>query len=553
VPEDAVSRRAHGFTFHLARDAEPWLRAEVVDRLDDLEGRPGVTVVKRNAVRTVLRVPLEEAVLFLKRYHVRGPLEWLKYLIVPSRAVAEWRAARAMTAAGLPTARAVLMGEKRAAGILRDGCLATVEIPGAEDYVPYHHRHFRDGGDEELRRDHLARLAALVRRLHDLGFAHGDLHSGNLLVTGPPEESRIHLIDLHSVRVGRRVGLATRLGNLSKLIHSLLTATDGADRVRFLGAYEGDRPVLGDLGVVAPRVLARVAALERRRVKSRTKRCLRRSSSFDLARVGRFRLFLRREIPVFSPLLSVGDHLLSRKKGGREVLKDSRRSALSRQLLAGPEDAARVVVKETKCRGFWDVVKNALRRPRGLASWVNGTGLGVRKLKAARAVALVLDGRWPVVKGSWLLMEDLSGEERLDLYVLRRYAGNLSSAEREEKLRLVTAFARFVKDLHGRGVYHGDLKAVNVYVRSGEGGEPRFKLVDYDRVRFGGRVSRRRRIKNLAQLAASVAVLITKTDRLRFFRAYIPDDDARLFERAYNRGVERECRRKIVVRMEPIE
>jgi tRNA A-37 threonylcarbamoyl transferase component Bud32 len=550
VTDEAVSLRAHGFAYRIVREAEPWLREKVVDRLDALDRAPGVTVVKRNNVRTVLRVPLTEAVLYVKRYHVRGPNEWLKYLFVASRAVAEWRAARAMADAGLPTVRALLMGEQRTAGILRDGCLATVEIPGALDFVPYIHRHFRGGGDQDQRRDLLTRLARLVRRFHDLGFVHGDLHGGNLLVTGPPDASEIHMIDLHSVSVGRRVGRRTRLANLVKLLHSLTTGMDDGDPERFLATYEGDHRVLGRAPL--PLVLSRAAALERRRVVSRSKRCLRRSSSFDQDRIGRYRIYLRREVPSFAPLLAVGDHLLSRRASGRDVLKDSRRSALSRQVLAGPEDSARVVVKETKCRGLGDVLKNAFRRPRGLASWVNGTGLRVRWIHAARPIALVLDGGWPV-RGSFLLMEDLSEHERLDLYVLRRFAGSLSREERAEKVRLVTGFGRFVGDLHRRGVYHGDLKAVNVFVKIDEDGEAVFRLVDYDRVRFGARVTRRRRVKNLAQIAASVAVLITKTDRLRFFRAYAPDEDARRNVKAYNRGVSRECRKKIVVRMDPIE
>ena len=45
-------------------------------------------------------------------------------------------------------------------------------------------------------------------------------------------------------------------------------------------------------------------------------------------------------------------------------------------------------------------------------------------------------------------------------------------------------------------------------------------LADYDRVRFDLPVSPRRRVKNLAQLSASVAICITLADRLRFFRAY---------------------------------
>ena len=53
--------------------------------------------------------------------------------------------------------------------------------------------------------------------------------------------------------------------------------------------------------------------------------------------------------------------------------------------------------------------------------------------------------------------------------------------------------------------------------------------------------------------AASVAVLITKTDRLRFYRAYAFDADSAEHAREYGRGVALQCEKKIVVRMEPIE
>ena len=94
---------------------------------------------------------------------------------------------------------------------------------------------------------------------------------------------------------------------------------------------------------------------------------------------------------------------------------------------------------------------------------------------------------------------------------------------------------------------------MNVYVRMDPGCEPRFILVDYDRVTFGNSVSHRRRIKNLAQLAASIPVCITKTDRLRFWTAYAFDDDSISGRAAYNDGVVAACEKKIMVRMSPIE
>ncbi len=543
--------RAFGFVFRLEPAAADWVIPKVLDRLDGLRDVEGATVVKTNAVRTVLRVPLPEAVLYVKRYHVRGIAERLKYLVVPSRATAEWRAARALVAAGLPSVRAVMTGEKRRAGFLADGCFASEEIPGGMDLVPYIHEHLWDGGEtaETRRHDLLDGLARLVREFHDRGFRHHDLHGGNLLVTGEPGESRIHFIDLHTVKIGGAVAAATRRRNLAKLMLSLTTGTREGDFLRFLTAYEGSEPSIGGAAAALESIAPRIEALERRRVISRTKRCRRRSSSFDLARRGPYRVIRRREVDVDRLLELLPAHDASMAAGGPAVLKDSHRSAISRQAIGDRP----VVVKETRCRGKVDALKNLFRPARGLASWVNGNGLNVRKARAATPLAVIAERCGPLTCRTWLVMEDLVDWTRLDLFALARYAGPLDAERREEKRRLVRAFGGFVANLHRREIYHGDLKAVNAFVRLDEAGEPEFRLVDYDRVTFDRPVNRRRRIKNLAQIAASVAVLVTKTDRLRFFRAYAFDDDARENEKEYNRGVVADCAKKIVVTMDPIE
>ena len=88
-----------GFVFRLDRSTASWVRPGIVDRLDSLRDVEGATVVKTNAVRTVLRVPLPEGVVYAKRFHVRGLSDRLKHLVVPSKAASEWRAARAIAAA----------------------------------------------------------------------------------------------------------------------------------------------------------------------------------------------------------------------------------------------------------------------------------------------------------------------------------------------------------------------------------------------------------------------------------------------------------------------
>ncbi|MFW5722571.1 MAG: lipopolysaccharide kinase InaA family protein, partial [Desulfohalobiaceae bacterium] len=222
MPESVIHRH-RGTRFQLAPERADWLVSELIPRLETLEELEGSQTVKSSNARTVIRAPLPGAVLYVKRYHVRGLHERLKYLVVPSRAKAEWDAARAMSARGLPTVTALMMGEGRRCGVLGSACLAMLEIPGGMDFVPYLLHHFRGDTPESEggRRRLLTRLAALVRDFHDKGFSHQDLHSGNILVTGEPGSCSIHLIDLHKVKVGRRVSKRVRRKNLAKLLFSL--------------------------------------------------------------------------------------------------------------------------------------------------------------------------------------------------------------------------------------------------------------------------------------------------------------------------------------------
>jgi tRNA A-37 threonylcarbamoyl transferase component Bud32 len=88
------------------------------------------------------------------------------------------------------------------------------------------------------------------------------------------------------------------------------------------------------------------------------------------------------------------------------------------------------------------------------------------------------------------------------------------------------ATAAWLAHLHRLGIYHGDVKGVNVLV-GGTLVTPLLYVVDTDRCRFFRRpVDLGRRIRNLAQLAASIPVVVSRTERLRWWRRYT--DDLRL-------------------------
>jgi tRNA A-37 threonylcarbamoyl transferase component Bud32 len=556
---DLVEFEASGLAWRAEAAPSDTIRREIADRLMSIESVAGVEVLKRNLVRTVLRVPLASGGrVIVKRYAVRGLRDWIKYSLKPSRAKAEWTTGRALHEAGIPTAVPLAMAERRGL-VLSDAALVTREIVDSVHLNAYVGEHF--GGPEDPRRAALYDdLARIVRRMHDAGFVHNDLHGGNVLVNGPPEAPKLFVIDLHSVSRRARPSEGARWFDLAKLAHSMMSCSTAAERERLCRVYEetggpsGTRVTdLLSCGALSAELEPQLARMERARAKSRTARAMTRSSKFAVSRADGLVVHHLRTVPpeALPPLLAAHRATLSRR--GQGVLKDAKRSALTRQTIDVAGVRRSVIVKEFRCGSVVERMKNAVRRSRAVASWLAGNGLLVRRFGAAEPLALVLRGRGFAQREAYVVMEDLGEDARADLVALARYAGALDSAGRREKRAMVLAVARLFRDLHAAGVYHGDLKAVNLFVQESPEG-PRVVLADYDRVVFDREVSMRRRVKNLAQLSASVAVCISLADRLRFFREYAADDPERLAAwKKWFRRVTEECRRKIVVRMEPIE
>ena len=568
--EDLVRFHAGGLDWTVERPFAEAVRAQIASCVNDVPTHPGVEQIKRNMVRAVYRVPFDLEPgpqvpdigprVIMKRYAVGGLVDWVKYCFKPSRAAAEWHVGRGLTAAGVPTAVPLAMAELRRGGVLRDAALLTREIPDAVHLNAFVEAHLQGSARaDELRGQAYARLAQIVRRMHDAGFVHNDLHGGNILFTGAPEAPDIRIIDLHSVVGPGRSSESVRWFDLVKLLHSMLTCSTPDERLDLIRAYAvaGDSPKrelergLAN-GSLAPRLEKRLAAMEVKRVRSRTVRCLDRSSRFQISRVGGRRVHHLRELEPAAIRAAVEAHENTMFEGEPgEILKDARRSALTRQLFAADPSRPTVIVKEFLPGGVLDRVKNLLRRPRAVSAWLGGNGLLVRAFDVAEPLALVRGGR---LSGSWfLLMEDLGERSRLDLVALESFAGELDAEQRAAKHALLRAAGDVLQRLHARGVYHGDLKAVNLFVRATAQG-PSIALADYDRVEFGVQVSDRRRVKNLGQLSASLAICITLADRLRFFRHYAANEERVLDTwKEWFHGVVTACRRKIVVEWEPIE
>lgn len=176
----------------------------------------------------------------------------------PRRPLDEFAVTRRLAAAGAPVPQALLAGAWRR-GIAWNGIVVTRLEDGALDGE----RYLRDGPAPAQLARAAANAGAAVRRFHDAGGRHPDLHVKNLLFRDRDGAYDVVVIDLDRARCGAPPAARERMRELMRLHRSLrkrglLDRVGGRGCVRFFHAYVG-----GDRALRAA-LLARLPA-ERRR------------------------------------------------------------------------------------------------------------------------------------------------------------------------------------------------------------------------------------------------------------------------------------------------
>lgn len=449
--------------------------------------RPGVEAEAlhaspwRRVDRLLLDDPIARAVV-VKRSLVRGsPLErWAERArrrIHRSADAREWRALGLARAAGLPVPEPLAWGRTdRGEGLLVSAALDG-EPMGEALGMP----------EPGARAARVAALVDAVDRFHAAGFAHGDLHLGNLRWT----DAGTSLLDLQRAtpRASRR--------------------QQALDRARL--EFSIERAGLPEDVPAALRRAWPPSALEddaRRRFladhqRGRARRGHRAERDWQPIRVGlrrglRDRTIEEAEIVAALAAVEAGDG-----DGRGEARRDESTTA------AGARRGGRATVRRTRTPGGRALVvkRVAAGSPaRALADRVRGCAaarafrMGQRHRlvgdHAARPLAWLARHRVGLPVESWLVLEPV-GEHDLDAY-----HPDTPSAAR----RLARALGAWLAERHARGLAHADLKGGNLRLTPARGGAPaRFWLVDLEDLLPPGPVTEKARLRALAQLNASLA------------------------------------------------
>ena len=504
MPDDPSRKRGvQGWRWSVAKGATEWLSPALLDDPEIfLFHNPPL---KESAVRAVSIASGPQGEIFLKHYKIRSYRERWKYLVLPSKARREWQMAHHALRKGITTPLPLAMAERRNGLLLRDAFLITQAILPSAPLIELIPR----GGYQEL----LVQAAGLLKSSHEAGLLHLDLHAGNILVE--KDGKKLYLIDLHRSKIVRNISRRRRLWNLAQFFYSLKGWLSPDDKKSFLERYdEAADTFKGELKQGLREIEVQEERIQRRHMRSRTKRCLKQSGGFSVTREQSWQIWCRRGWKPQQLLKIVARHLdiVAKKKEG--LIKADRRTAIT--LFNYKE--TRVCVKEYRYQGFWQRLKEIFRGSKARRGWLMGNGLVVRGISEIVPQALLEKRKRGLLQEAFLLMETPPGYVELDRSVVKTFEAQ--GDDDTQKEAFLNAFAGFMAELYLRTITHKDLKTCNIMVRERED-TWNFGLVDMDDVRLDKKISHRRFLKGLIQLHTSTPLCIDMRDRRRFLTRYL--------------------------------
>ena len=436
---------------------------------------------------------------FLKRDRTKGWSEFFKYFFLPSKGRKEWFIAHQLEKRNLNIPKPLGWMERVHRGLVKESYYISEAIGSGVSLIK----------ETDILRDQgtLMELAKLMRKIHDSGLFHRDLHAGNFLWDG----ESFFLTDLHRAKIIRALSINQRLWNLSHLFHSLRSIWGESDQLRFLEKYFREESIsCKKIEEYLQRIHSWMDLLQKKQWRSRTKRCLKESSEFSVKKEKGVVVYCRKDFLYDRLRRVIEDHLSFVKERASELAKHSPEVMVS--LLDDGEN--RICVKQFCYPDLWSRFKEGFRLSKGLRAWVGGNGLGVRGISSIRPLALLERESWFGLIESFFVMEASETGEEMDRYIFKGFDGF------EEKRLFVKDFTRWLSQLHQKKIYHQDMKTCNIIV-SKDSKTWKFRLLDLEDVLLDEKVDEKKLFKNLIQLNTSTPKVMRRNDRFRFFKEYL--------------------------------
>ncbi|HPD61559.1 MAG TPA: lipopolysaccharide kinase InaA family protein [Thermodesulfobacteriota bacterium] len=179
-----------------------------------------------------------------------------------------------------------------------------------------------------------------------------------------------------------------------------------------------------------------------------------------------------------------------------------------------------LVIKIFKRPYFFDQVKYLFRPPRSRKEWQIAQKLSAMGIATPLPVAYVALRSWRFLRKDIIVFREISDGEPLihwtESNIIKKA---IPFTERKEVIRTL---GHFVRRIHDQGIFSKDFHQGNILVKTEPAKPPLFYLVDLHSIQIKKEITRRERIKMLAQFNN---FRIPIADRLRFLNAYLQGEE----------------------------
>jgi len=179
-------------------------------------------------------------------------------------------------------------------------------------------------------------------------------------------------------------------------------------------------------------------------------------------------------------------------------------------------------LKQYLYRSTWDFIKHLFRRSRAKRAFAASLVLAEKGFCVPQIVAVGQRRYGPFCAANFLITRAL--EDARDVYTC--FDNNWTEQSPDvlrDKRRFIKALGETIGRMHRAGIFHGDMRAGNVFAKKSKGNW-QFFFLDNERTKRFRCLPQRLRLKNLVQINMLRAKAIGNTDRMRFFASYIGQD-----------------------------